>query len=66
MQKNKTYRYTGPVMMFDNCVERNWTVNTWAPTKAKAMNNLIYRYKKDNNLSTKAKVTLPGKLVEVK
>lgn len=53
-------------MMFDNCVERNWTVSTSAPSKVRALNNLIYRYKMDHNLSVKAKITLPGKLIEVK
>lgn len=62
MEKYKTYSYKGPVMLFDNCIERSWTAETWAISKAKAMNNLIYRYKQDHNLAKQAKVSLPGQL----
>lgn len=58
----KRYFYKGPVMLFDNCIERAWSAETWAVSETKARNNLVYRYKKDNDLATKAKISLPGKL----
>lgn len=57
------YRYDGPVMHFDNCVQNRWTATTMAVTEVKAKSNLIYRYKKENGLLPNAKITLPGKLI---
>lgn len=57
------YRYDGPVMRFDSCVQCRWTATTVAATEAKAISNLVYRYKKENGLLPNAKITLPGKLI---
>lgn len=66
MSKNKrTWHYSGPVMRFDNCIEQSWSADTWAVSKSKAMNNLIYRYKQDHDLAPGVKITLPGRLIEV-
>lgn len=59
------YHYQGPVMIFNTCVMSSWSAETMAVSPAKAKSNLIYRYKRDNNLAENAKITLPGKLTEV-
>lgn len=61
---NKTWFYSGPVMKFDICVERNWTATTWAPTEKKARSNLAYRYKKEHGYERTAKISLPGSLTK--
>lgn len=58
----KEFIYSGIVLQFGVCVERNWNASTWAYNKKKALSNLIYRYKKDHNLNVKAKIELPGEL----
>lgn len=58
----KEYCYDGPVMMFEDCVQYRWKASTYAPSEAKAKNNLSYRYKKENGLATNTKITLPGKM----
>ena len=63
MSANKEYLYCGPVMESDICVDRCWKTSTWAPSEKKARNNLIYRYKRDNNKARCAKIDLPGKIV---
>ena len=54
------YKYSGPVMIFDICVNPKWTATTRAPSESKARNNLTYRYKKTHNLVAMTRVTLPG------
>lgn len=61
----KRYFYKGPVMLFDNCIERSWSADTWAVSETKARSNLIYRYKKDRDLDRRSKISLPGKLIVV-
>ena len=56
------YSYNGPVMEFDKLVANYWKGETMASSKAKAKSNLAYQYKKQNNRSTRAKVTLPGEI----
>ena len=57
------YRYDGPVMRFEDCVQHRWKASTYATSEAKAKSNLAYRYKKENGLMPNTKITLPGKLV---
>ena len=57
------YKYDGPVMRFDDCIQSNWKATTIAPTEAKARSNLAYRYKKENGFVANCKITLPGKLI---
>lgn len=59
------YAYQGPVMVFDKCVNDNWKAETMAVSRGKAMSNLKYRWKKENDRIVSCKVTLPGKLVEI-
>lgn len=56
------YSYNGPVMRFEQCIERFWKAETYAPSAEKALNNLAYRYKKTHGLQPSAKIELPGKL----
>lgn len=63
--RNKEFKYSGPVIQFDICIERDWKTTTWAPTKKKALSNLTYRYKRDHDMVPSTKIELPGKLVEV-
>ena len=66
VQQNKQYVYSGPVMEFDNCIERNWKASTWAMSDKKALSNLAFRYKRDHNRAPNAKITLPGKITLAK
>lgn len=59
----KQYSYDGPVMKFDICVASHWKGETTAVSESKARSNLAFRYKKENGLSSKARITLPGKLI---
>lgn len=59
------YTYKGPVMMFDSCVSNNYEASTYATSTKKARSNIAYQYKKKNNLSASAKITLPGELTKV-
>lgn len=58
------YYYDGPVMEFDRCIAERWQASTYAASKTKARNNLMYRYKKLNNKTVTVKITLPGKIIE--
>lgn len=59
MEKEKRkYIYEGAVFVFDNCVATKWRGETYATTSAKAKNNLIYQFKKQNGYSASAKVDL--------
>lgn len=62
----KRYSYKGPVCEFDRCIAHIWTAETSAPSKKKALSNLTYRFKQENNKIKTAKITLdPSKLVVV-
>ena len=52
------YLYNGPVMVFDRCVAGNFVAETIAPSKAKAKSNIIYQFKKNNNLVPSARVSI--------
>lgn len=65
MSQYGRYAYKGPVLIFDRCVANSWTGETVAESKAKAKNNLAYQYKKKNNLTPGAKVTLPGEIIMI-
>jgi len=57
------YLYDGPVMYFDNYIERHWKGSTYAVSENKAKNNLTHQYKKNNKMAFNAKITLPGKMI---
>lgn len=57
------YTYSGPVMQFGTCIDRNWKAATWADSEKKAMSNLSFRYKRDHNMARNTKIELTGKLI---
>lgn len=63
--ENKRFLYKGPVMEFGKCVCSYWEATTFAPSVMKARSNLAYRYKRDNNKVSNAKIDLPGEIVEL-
>lgn len=63
--KNKHYEYCGPVLKFGNVIQFEWKTETWARSKKKALSNLAYRFKRDNNMVPSTVISLPGKLTEV-
>ena len=60
-----TYFYDGPVIYFDRCILNFWYAETTANSEQEARNNLTYRFKKQNNMSTNTNIKLPGKLMVV-
>lgn len=56
------YVYSGPVVVFGNCVQNNWRGETFATSEAKAKSNLAYQWKKMHNRTPTAKIALPGDL----
>jgi hypothetical protein len=64
-QESKRYSYKGPVCEFDRVIASMWTAETFAPSEKKALSNLAFQYKRDNNKIKTAKITLPGKLTVV-
>ncbi len=65
MSENYTWRYIGPVMEFDRCIERRWIAETWASTEKIAKRNFIFRYKRDHDRAHNAKIVLTGKIEKV-
>ena len=64
-QELKRYSYKGPVCEFGRVIASMWTAETIALSEKKALSNLAFRYKRDNNKIKTAKITLPGKLTVV-
>ena len=64
-QEYKRYSYKGPVCEFGKVIASMWTAETSAPSTKKAISNLAYQFKRDNNKIKTAKITLPGKLTVI-
>lgn len=62
-----TYKYDGPVGRLypdkEICICHRWKATTSADTIEKALANLAYRFKCENNMSTNAKISLSYKHV---
>ena len=56
------YVYEGPVLEFERLLTDRWRAETLAPTERKAISNLQYQFKKNNNRLPNSKISLPGKL----
>ena len=56
------YVYEGPVLEFERLLTDRWRAETLAPTERKAISNLQYQFKKNNNILPNSKISLPGKL----
>lgn len=59
------YRYNGPVLEFEKCVDSFWKAETIAVSEKKARSNFMHQYKKQNNRIPQTKVSLPGKIILV-
>lgn len=59
------YKYEGPVMEFDRCIDYHWYGETVALSKEKAKSNFVYQFKRRNGKSPRSKIILPGKIVEI-
>lgn len=59
------YKYVGPVMEFDRLICSKWQGETVANSKEKAKSNLSYQFKINNNRSKTARISLPGKLLQL-
>ena len=59
------WSYDGPVLEFNTCIANHWKGETFAPTEAKAKNNLAYQFKKNNRRVPSSKITLPGNLTTI-
>ena len=59
------YTYDGPVMLFDKCIAHRWIASTYAASESKARSNLTYRFKKQNNLVSNCKISLPERIMMV-
>ena len=46
------YTYSGPVLYYDKVLTNNWTAETYADSKARAISNLKYQFKNRANLMT--------------
>ena len=60
------YIYNGPVMHFGQCICDRYFGETVAASPAKAKSNLAFRFKKENGLVPSSKISLPGKIEEVR
>lgn len=62
------YSYKGPVMVDDNCLKNSWSSETIARNKTEAYNNFVMKCKRtlEDVYGMNIKVTLPGRLNEVK
>lgn len=56
------YNYRGPVLKYDELIDHWWEAETTAESAKKARSNLIYRYKKEHDMASNIKISLPGKL----
>lgn len=52
------YSYEGPVSSFGHIISDCWKKNTQAVSKAKALSNLKYNYKRDHELEPDFKIEL--------
>lgn len=55
-----TYSYEGPVVMHGKCVQHEWKATTTAPSQSRAISNLKYRWRKENNYVNNIPLELPG------
>jgi len=56
------YRYEGPIMLFESCIQNKWSGETMAESEAKARNNLTYQAKKACGRVGRSQIWLPGKV----
>lgn len=59
------YKYSGPVLAFDHLITAKWSGETIAESEKKAIANLAYQFKKQNNVTKSARINLPGQLMNI-
>lgn len=59
------YIYNGPVTSFGKPIANYWQASTLATTEKKARSNMIYQFKKQNNLGVGSKISLPGTICAI-
>lgn len=64
MKKWKWY-YKGPVLKFNDIVATDYKMETIAESKAKAISQMTYRFKKDHNLEPNTRITIKEDLVKM-
>lgn len=64
----KLFVYKGPVMVDDNCINETWEAETMAVDRTDAYSRLVMKNRHSNilEIDSDSKVTLPGRLIEVK
>ena len=62
----KHYQYNGPVIYGYGVVHTpNWSGETYANTKGRALSNIKYRYKKEHGLVQSTKIVFTNDIMEV-
>lgn len=56
------YEYEGAVYAFGELASAHWKASTWAISPKKAITNLKYRFRIDNNYSYRTPLEMPGAL----
>ena len=59
------YIYNGPVTSFGKPIANYWQASALAATEKKARRNMIYQFKKQNNLVVGSKISLPGTIYAI-
>ena len=54
------YSFVGSVLKFGSLVCDDWKAETFAPSKAKALSNFKYRFKRENDLVPSVNIELVG------
>ncbi len=62
----KKYRYIGPVMGNDRCMQEKWEGETTAVSEKKAKCNLTYRWKKQHGYAPTFPISLPMSLIVIR
>lgn len=60
------YAYSGPVMIFGECIQARWRGETKAVSRRKAYANLTYQWKKEHGYAPNAAISLPGRIIMTK
>lgn len=64
-EMKKHYRFLGTIFLFNEPVSCNWEAETYAISKAQALNNLTYRAKKYMGYLPTTRIRISGDLIEV-
>lgn len=62
----KKYRYRGPVMGVDRCIQEDWEGETMAVSERKAKSNLSYRWKRQHGYAPTYPISLPQSLTIIR